>query len=93
MEAILEAAAEANTAVEVNAHPDTLEIHWKCCRKAQELGVYMAISPDAHRAARLVDIRHGAELAHEAGLRCNSILNTLGSVEIRDYLTGIRPSF
>ncbi len=92
MGAILEAASEAKTAVEVNANPDTLEVNWKCCRKAQEMGVYMAISPDAHRAARLVDIRHGAELAQEAGLRCNSILNTMNIKELRTYLAGIRPS-
>ncbi len=53
----------------------------------------MALSPDAHRAARLVDVRHGAELANTAGLRCNSILNTLGSVDLRAYLDGQRPSF
>lgn len=92
MDAILVAAAEANTAVEVSAHPDTLEVDWTCCRRAQELGVLMAISPNAHRAARLVDIRHGAELAQEAGLRCNSIINTFCSSDLRAYLDRARPS-
>jgi histidinol phosphatase-like PHP family hydrolase len=47
----------------------------------------MCISPDAHRAARLVDYRHGAELAHDAGLKCTSILNTLSNQELRKYLS------
>ena len=90
MDRVLAAAAAGKTAVEVNANPATLEIDWKCCLQAQEMGVYMAISPNAHRAARLVDYRHGAELAHEAGLRCRSILNTLTSKELRGYLYGGR---
>ena len=86
MERVLQAAAEGQTAVEVNANPTSLDIDWECCHQAQKMGVYMAISPNAHRAARLVDYRHGAELAHEAGLRCSSILNTLSNEELRGYL-------
>lgn len=86
MEQVLEAAAAGKTAVEVNANPTSMELDWKCCLQAQDLGVYMAISPNAHRAARLVDYRHGAELAHDAGLRCGSILNTLNSQDLRAYL-------
>lgn len=86
MARVLQAASEGRTAVEVNANPISFELDWKCCLQAQAMGVYMAISPNAHRAARLVDYRHGAELAHDAGLRCGSILNTLTSHELRDYL-------
>jgi len=87
MERVLTAAAAGGTAVELNANPNSLQLDWKCCRQAQEMGVYLAISPNAHRAARLVDYRHGAELAQEAGLRCGSILNTLTAVELRQYLS------
>ncbi len=86
MERVLDAAARGRTAVEVNAHPTSLDLDWKCCLMAQEMGVYMAISPNAHRAARLVDYRHGAELAHQAGICCGSILNTLSSTQLRAYL-------
>lgn len=92
MEAVLKAAAESGTAVEVNANPSCPELDWSCCRRAQELGVPIAISPNAHRAARLVDYRHGAELAQDAGLCCSSILNTLTVTDLRQYLdSGIRP--
>ncbi len=87
MKRVLEAAAEGQTAVEVNANPDAENIDWEFCRLAQELGVYMSISPDAHRAARLVDYRHGTEQAHDAGLRCGSILNTLPVDELKSYLS------
>lgn len=87
MERVLQAAAAGGTAVEINANPCCAELDWSCCKRAQELGVAMVISPDAHRAARLVDFRHGAELAQDAGLYCSSILNTLSSAELRRYLT------
>ena len=86
METVLKAAASGGKAVEINANPNCLEIDWACCRLAQELGVHMVISPNAHRAARLVDFRHGAQLAHDAGLICEWILNTKSSAEMRTYL-------
>ncbi len=85
MKRVLEAAALGRTAVEVNANPDADHIDWDFCRMAQELGVYLSISPDAHRAARLVDYRHGAEQAHDAGLSCASILNTMPVSELKQY--------
>ncbi|RKZ18263.1 hypothetical protein DRQ50_04140 [bacterium] len=86
LERVLKAAAACNKAVEINANPTCPEPDWTACRLAQELGVPMAISPDAHRAARLVDFRHGAEMAQEAGICCRSVLNTLSAVDLRQYL-------
>jgi DNA polymerase (family 10) len=86
MERVLEAAAEGGTAVEINANPNCKELDWTCCHMAKELGVYMAISPNAHRAARLVDFRHGTELAQAAGMTCGNILNTMSSSQLRRYL-------
>lgn len=92
MEAVIAAAAEGGTALEINANPQTPELDWSWCRRAQQLGVALAISPDAHRAARLVDYRHGAQLAQSAGICCASILNTLSAGQLRRYLvTGAMP--
>lgn len=46
----------------------------------------LSINPDAHRAARLVDYRHGVELIRKAGLCCRQILNTLTAPELREFL-------
>ncbi len=92
MEAVIAAAAEGGTALEINANPQSHELDWSWCRRAQEKGVALAISPDAHRAARLVDYRHGAQLAQAAGICCASILNTLTAEQLRRYLvTGAMP--
>ncbi len=86
MERVLNAASAGGTAVEISANPNCKELDWTCCQMAQDLGIYMAISPNAHRAARLVDYRHGAELAQAAGMTCGSILNTMSSDQLRHHL-------
>jgi len=86
MEKVLAAAAAGGTAVEINANPSCKELDWTCCHMARELGVYLAISPNAHRAARLVDFRHGAEMAQAAGMTCGSILNTMSCAQLRHHL-------
>ncbi|MFH2051318.1 MAG: hypothetical protein ABIK96_02515, partial [bacterium] len=76
----------------ITANPTCSKLDWTLCRQAQSMGVYLAISPNAHRAARLVDFRHGAERARDAGLICRSILNTLTSDQLRAYwATGVTP--
>ncbi|HPF70322.1 MAG TPA: PHP domain-containing protein [Candidatus Krumholzibacteria bacterium] len=92
MDAVIAAAAAGGTALEINAHPQSPELDWAWCRRAQDKGVALAISPDAHRAARIVDYRHGAQLAQAAGICCASILNTLSAEQLRRYLvTGAMP--
>ncbi|MFO7655260.1 MAG: hypothetical protein R6X25_15785 [Candidatus Krumholzibacteriia bacterium] len=86
MRTVLSAAAAAGTVVEVDANPHSSRLDWTNCQLAQELGAYLSISPDAHRAARLVDFRHGAEMVREAGICCRSIVNTLTSSELREFL-------
>ncbi len=86
-EAVLRAAAECRTAVEVSAIPEQLDQKSSYCRRAQELGVLLSINPNARRAARLVDYRHGVELVRNAGLCCRQILNTFTVPELRAFLT------
>jgi len=86
LDAVLAAASQTNTAVEIDANPQCYEINWSYCQKAQALDVMMIISPNAHRAARLVDYRHGVELARDAGVCCRNIMNTLSSFDLRRFL-------
>jgi DNA polymerase (family 10) len=51
MEAILRAAAEMDTAIEINAHPDRLDLPDRYVRQAVDLGVKLAINSDAHDAS------------------------------------------
>lgn len=82
---VLDAAAKADVAVEIDANPGHPDLDWTHCYKAQELGVTMVIASDAHRAARLADYRHGVELGRKAGLCCRQILNTRPVDEVRAF--------
>jgi len=50
MNRIIEVAAEKGKIIELNAHPYRLDLDWRWCRRAKELGVPVAINPDAHKA-------------------------------------------
>ena len=48
---IIEACAEYQVAIELNANPNRLDMDWKWIRYAVELGVQISINPDAHRSS------------------------------------------
>ena len=87
LDRVLTAASEVGVAVEIDANPAHEDLDWKNCYHAQKLGVTLVIASDAHRAARLGDYRHGAEMTRDAGLCCRQILNTQSADEVRAYFT------
>jgi DNA polymerase (family X) len=85
MELVLMAAAHAKVAVEIDANPSHAGLNWHNCQLAQQLGVKLVIASDAHRAARLLDYRHGAEMIRSAGICCRNILNSWSADELKSY--------
>jgi DNA polymerase (family 10) len=73
---VLKAAAETGTVLELDANPACAELDGTHCRLAADLEVPLAINPNAHRAARLVDYRIGVQIARDMGLGCDQIVNT-----------------
>ncbi|HYU51415.1 MAG TPA: DNA polymerase/3'-5' exonuclease PolX, partial [Gemmatimonadaceae bacterium] len=68
VEAVLEKAVEVGVAVELNADPHRLDLDWRYCRQAKELGVTIAIGPDAHSTAGLDNVHFGIGMARKAWL-------------------------
>lgn len=75
MEAIIEACAEHDVAIELNANPHRLDVDWRWIRAATEAGVQIAINPDAHSLAGLEDVRWGVEVARKGWLTADQCLN------------------
>lgn len=73
MPRILQACAEHGVAVELNAHPYRLDLDWEYIPLAQELGVKIAINPDAHSVAGLDLLRYGVETARKGWLRKSNL--------------------
>ena len=74
LEAILQACAESGVAVEINANPHRLDLGWRWARRALELGIPLAIDPDAHAVEGLRDVRWGVTVARKAGATAADIL-------------------
>ncbi len=77
VEAVLEAAADRNVAVELNAHPSRLDLDDRYVRKAKQLGVKVVINTDAHSVRDLDYMRYGVDQAGRGWLERDDVLNTL----------------
>lgn len=75
LERVLEACAEGGVAVEINASPYRLDLDPAWARRAIELGVLLAVSPDAHSTEGLADLRWGVAVARRAGAEARNLLN------------------
>jgi DNA polymerase (family 10) len=91
MHAILRRMGEINSegvlkAVEINASPYRLDMDWRLCKYAKELGVPICINPDAHNPEGLKDVWFGTQIARKGWLESKDILNTKTVQEIENLL-------
>ncbi|MFC1478008.1 DNA polymerase/3'-5' exonuclease PolX [Candidatus Margulisiibacteriota bacterium] len=77
MSRVLEASAKYNVAIEINANPHRLDLDWRFCRQAKDLGIKFIIGVDAHHLEMLADIQYGIGTARKGWLTKADVLNTL----------------
>jgi DNA polymerase (family 10) len=77
---ILEEAGRLGVAIEINGHPQRLDLDWRHLRRAVSLGVTLSIGPDAHSVADLDHTWIGLGIARKGWLEPGNLLNC-GSVE------------
>lgn len=90
LEAVLKAAAEAGTLVEINADPHRLDIDWLACKRAKALGVTLVINPDAHSVEGLDNVPYGVLVARRGWLEKKDVFNTLPLSQIEKRLARMR---
>ena len=88
--AVIEAAAETGTWIELNAAPKRLDLDWRWWPLAKEKGVRCVINPDAHRTARLQDLWFGIGAARKGWLTKEDVVNCLPLVQIEAALKAKR---
>ena len=76
MEAVFRAAAEAGTALEVNAYPKRLDLCDAYVRRALELGVKLAISSDSHEVSAFGLLPYGVATARRGWATATDVINT-----------------
>jgi DNA polymerase (family 10) len=81
--AIIEAAAETGTWIELNAAPKRLDLDWRWWPLAKEKGVKCVINPDAHGIERLQELWFGVGAARKGWLTKKDVMNCLplGKIE------------
>lgn len=77
VDAVLKAAARTRTVMEINADPRRLDLDWRFCRRARELGVMFSINPDAHKMETLAYVDYGVSMARKGWLRREDVINCL----------------
>lgn len=77
LDKIFAAAAERGVALEINAHPDRLDLDDIHARAARDAGCKLAISTDAHGVAGLANMRFGVDQARRAWLSRADVVNCL----------------
>jgi DNA polymerase (family 10) len=91
LEAVLQAAAETGTMVEINAQPSRLDLDWIHCKRAKALGVKLVINPDAHSTEELVLYRYGVDVARRGWLEKGDVFNTKSVTEVTKALAARKP--
>lgn len=74
-DAIIAAAAETGTILEINGDPHRLDLDATLARKATEAGVLLAVNSDAHAAASLAYMHFGVMAARRAWLPPEKLVN------------------
>ena len=82
--AIIEAAAENNTVLEINGSPNRLDLDSRFVRQAKEAGVFLAVNTDAHGIPQLAHRRTGLNVARRGWLTKAEVINTYTLEELRE---------
>lgn len=90
VEAVIEKAAEAGVALELNADPHRLDLDWRHLLEAKRHGVRIALGPDAHSVRGLDNVEIGVGMARKAWLEASDLLNTGDAESIVAFAKGRR---
>jgi DNA polymerase (family 10) len=91
--AVIQAAAETGTWIELNAAPKRLDLDWRWWPLAKEKGVKCVINPDAHGVEKLQELWFGVGIARKGWLAKNDVVNTQPLDKIERELQRKRENF
>lgn len=86
MERLMEAARERGCFLELNGHPDRLDLSDVHTKMAKDMGIKVTISTDAHRTSDLDYMRFGIGQARRGWLEREDVLNARSWKEITQLL-------
>jgi DNA polymerase (family X) len=87
---IIDACAEHQVVIEINASPWRLDIDWRWIEYCLEKGVMLSVNPDAHSMEGYLDMHYGVAIGRKGGLIKAKTFNALSLDEMRKYLADRR---
>jgi DNA polymerase (family 10) len=85
MESILQAAADHDVILEINANPERLDLNDVFARRALELGCRLAINTDAHRLEHLDFRQYGLGVARRAWATADQVVNCWTAARLKRW--------
>jgi len=82
----MEAAAERGVAIEVNGHPNRLDLDWRPLRTGLEMGMLTSIDPDAHTAEELQGVSWAIQVARKGWCTAEQALGTWPLPRLLEHL-------
>lgn len=86
MDAILKAAAETGTALEINANPARLDLDDVQARRAIGMGIKLAINTDAHHPDHMDFLFFGVATARRGWVTAADVINTWPTKQLLSWL-------
>lgn len=83
---VIDAAAAHGVAIEINAHPQRLDLDPPSLRYGLTRGLLTSVNPDAHDVGGLDDVVYGVGVARRAGCGRESVLNARSIQELSAWL-------
>ncbi|QGT99712.1 DNA-dependent DNA polymerase family X [Candidatus Syntrophocurvum alkaliphilum] len=83
---ILQEVKRNKVILEINAHPDRLDIDEITARKAKELGIKIAINSDAHHKNEFYILKYGVMNARRGWLEPQDVVNTWDIEKLINYI-------
>ncbi|HVK96967.1 MAG TPA: helix-hairpin-helix domain-containing protein [Flavisolibacter sp.] len=87
---IIDACAEHNVVIEINANPKRLDMDWRFIDYALKKNVLLSIDPDAHTFDEFPYIKYGVLVAQKGGLTKENNLSSYSLQEFESYLARIK---
>ena len=85
LQALIDAAAEHDVMLEINAHPNRLDLDWRHLRAARDAGMLHVINPDAHWTGDLAYFRYGVGVARKGWMEKKDLFNTRTTAQVDKF--------
>ncbi|MGI4870984.1 MAG: helix-hairpin-helix domain-containing protein [Janthinobacterium lividum] len=91
--AVIDACAQHQVIIEINANPWRLDLDWRWVRYAINQGVQLSINPDAHHTSGYADMRYGVLAGRKGMLTREMAFNAKPVDEVAAYFEARRTKF